>query len=63
MIELKSFTDNTGTDAYNFALSQRRPQNVLRCPSSKNVPQFRISIVGFGETNQELAELAGPRTF
>jgi len=51
MIELQGFTDNTGPEGYNINLSQRRAENVLRYLVSKNVPLFRISIVGLGEAN------------
>jgi outer membrane protein OmpA-like peptidoglycan-associated protein len=51
LIELQGFTDNTGPEGYNETLSQRRAENVLRYLVSKNVPLFRISIVGLGEAN------------
>ncbi len=51
MIELQGFTDNTGSESYNINLSQRRAENVLRYLVSKNVPLFRVSIVGLGEAN------------
>jgi len=51
MIELQGFTDNTGSEGYNINLSQRRAENVLRYLVSKNVPLYRISIVGLGEAN------------
>jgi outer membrane protein OmpA-like peptidoglycan-associated protein len=51
MIELQGFTDNTGPEGYNINLSQRRAENVLRYLVTKNVPLFRISIVGLGEAN------------
>ncbi len=49
MIELQGFTDSTGSEQYNINLSQRRAQAVERYLVSKNVPLFRISIVGLGE--------------
>jgi outer membrane protein OmpA-like peptidoglycan-associated protein len=49
MIELQGFTDNTGSEGYNINLSQRRAEAVTRYLVSKNVPLFRISIVGLGE--------------
>jgi outer membrane protein OmpA-like peptidoglycan-associated protein len=51
MIELKGFTDSTGRDNYNLGLSERRTQSVVRYLTDKNVPLFRISVVGFGEDN------------
>ena len=51
MIELQGFTDSTGSESYNINLSQRRAENVLRYLVSKNVPLFRVSIVGLGEAN------------
>jgi len=51
MIELQGFTDNTGSEGYNINLSQRRAENVQRYLVTKNVPLFRISIVGLGEAN------------
>jgi OOP family OmpA-OmpF porin len=51
MIELQGFTDSTGADNYNAELSQRRAVNVQRYLVSKNIPLYRISIVGLGEAN------------
>ena len=49
LIELQGFTDNVGTENYNFGLSERRAESVLRYLVSNNVPLYRISIVGLGE--------------
>lgn len=49
MVELQGFTDNTGSEQYNINLSQRRAEAVTRYLVSKNVPLFRISIIGLGE--------------
>jgi len=49
MVELQGFTDNSGSEQYNIGLSQRRAQAVERYLVSKNVPLFRISIIGLGE--------------
>jgi len=49
MLELQGYTDNTGSEQYNFGLSQRRVESVERYLVSKNVPLFRISVVGLGE--------------
>jgi len=51
LIELQGFTDSTGGENYNVGLSQRRAEAVERYLVSKNVPLYRISIVGLGETN------------
>jgi len=51
MIELQGFTDNTGSENYNINLSQRRAESVLRYLVTKNIPLFRVSIVGLGEDN------------
>jgi outer membrane protein OmpA-like peptidoglycan-associated protein len=51
MIEIQGFTDNTGSEMYNINLSERRAQSVLRYLVSKNVPLYRIAIVGLGEAN------------
>src|SRR5439155_2529139 len=50
LVELQGFTDDRGPNNYNDALSQRRAEAALRYLVSKNVPLFRISIVGLGET-------------
>jgi len=51
MIELQGYTDSTGSEQYNIGLSQRRAENVERYLVSKNVPLYRISIVGLGKDN------------
>jgi len=51
MIEVQGFTDNTGTEQYNIGLSQRRAEAVERYLVSKNVPLYRVSIVGLGKDN------------
>lgn len=51
MVELQGFTDSSGSESYNETLSQRRAESVLRYLVSKNVPLFRVSIVGLGEAN------------
>jgi OmpA-OmpF porin, OOP family len=51
LVELQGFTDNSGSEGYNDTLSQRRAEAVLRYLVSKNVPLFRVSIVGLGEAN------------
>jgi len=51
VVEIQGFTDSTGTEAYNYRLSERRAASVLRFLVSRSVPVYRISIVGFGRTN------------
>src|SRR5262245_33882743 len=51
MLELQGFTDNRGSEQYNIGLSQRRVESVERYLVSKNVPLYRISVVGLGEEN------------
>ena len=51
LIELQGFTDNTGTEKYNVALSERRASSVLRYLVSSGIPLHRISIVGLGKSN------------
>jgi outer membrane protein OmpA-like peptidoglycan-associated protein len=51
LVELQGFTDTTGSENVNNALSERRAQNVKRYLVTKNVPLHRISIIGLGEAN------------
>jgi OOP family OmpA-OmpF porin len=51
MLELEGFTDSVGSEQYNIGLSQRRAESVERYLVSKNVPLYRISIVGLGKEN------------
>ena len=51
VIELQGFTDNIGTEKYNVGLSDRRVESVLRYLVSKNVPLYRISLVGLGKAD------------
>ena len=50
-VELHGYTDTTGTDGYNIALSQRRAENVKRYLVSRDVALFRIEIVGLGNAS------------
>jgi len=50
-LEVQGYTDATGDDAYNIALSQRRAGAVQRYLVAQNVPLFRIEMVGLGEAN------------
>jgi outer membrane protein OmpA-like peptidoglycan-associated protein len=51
VIELRGFTDSTGSESYNDGLSQRRAESVRRYLVEKNVPLLRISLVGLGKSN------------
>jgi len=51
MLELQGFTDSQGSEQYNIGLSVRRVESVQRYLVSKNIPLFRISVVGLGEDN------------
>jgi len=48
MIEIQGFASADGDEGYNVTLSERRAEAVQRYLVSKNVPLFRISIVGLG---------------
>ena len=49
MVELQGYTDATGSEQYNIGLSQRRAEAVERYLVSKDLPLFRIAIVGLGK--------------
>jgi outer membrane protein OmpA-like peptidoglycan-associated protein len=49
LVELKGFTDNIGTEKYNLGLSDRRVESVLRYLVNRDVPLYRISLVGLGK--------------
>jgi OmpA-OmpF porin, OOP family len=49
MIEIEGFTDGTGSEQYNIGLSQRRAEAVERYLLSKDVPLYRVSIIGLGK--------------
>jgi OOP family OmpA-OmpF porin len=51
MLELEGFTDSIGSEQYNIGLSQRRAESVQRYLVSRNVPLYRISIVGLGKAS------------
>jgi OmpA-OmpF porin, OOP family len=51
MLELQGFTDAQGSEQYNIGLSQRRVESVERYLVSKNIPLYRISVVGLGKEN------------
>ncbi|MCS6915327.1 MAG: OmpA family protein [Myxococcota bacterium] len=47
-VRIEGHTDNIGTPAYNFALSQRRAQAVRQYLLRRGVPESRLVAVGFG---------------
>jgi outer membrane protein OmpA-like peptidoglycan-associated protein len=49
MLEVEGYTDATGSEQYNIGLSQRRAEAVERYLVSKDLPLFRINIVGLGK--------------
>ena len=48
MIEIQGFASSDGDANYNTTLSERRAETVQRYLVAKNVPLYRISIVGLG---------------
>lgn len=50
-VELRGYTDSTGTEAYNLQLSKRRAEAVAKYLTDKGVCAKRITTEGFGETN------------
>jgi outer membrane protein OmpA-like peptidoglycan-associated protein len=51
MLELEGYTDGMGSEQYNIGLSQRRAEAVERYLVTKNIPLFRMAIVGLGKEN------------
>lgn len=48
-IIIEGHTDNVGTDAFNYVLSQKRAESVMNYLASKGVDKSRMSIVGYGK--------------
>lgn len=59
LIDVYGFTDTTGSDSYNQALSERRAQAVANYLSSRGVASTRIATVGYGENPQYLRVQTG----
>jgi outer membrane protein OmpA-like peptidoglycan-associated protein len=51
MVELQGYTDSRGSDQLNLGLSQQRVEAVQRYLVTKQVPLYRISVVGLGKDN------------
>jgi outer membrane protein OmpA-like peptidoglycan-associated protein len=49
VVEVRGFTDNTGSAAYNQTLSQKRAQSVADYLSQRGVTPDRLSARGYGE--------------
>lgn len=50
LFTLKGFTDQSGSTSYNFELSRRRAESVIRyLVSQHNIPVYLIHMVGMGE--------------
>ena len=50
-VRIDGYTDSTGPDDYNRALSFRRAESVRKYLMSKGIAESRLSIAGFGEAN------------
>ena len=52
IIEVEGYTDSTGSAEYNYQLSRRRADAVIRYLAQKyDVPPFRIFLIGLGKDN------------
>jgi outer membrane protein OmpA-like peptidoglycan-associated protein len=51
IVQVAGHTDNTGSDAYNQTLSEKRAQAVGSYLGAQGVQQVRLLVVGFGETH------------
>jgi outer membrane protein OmpA-like peptidoglycan-associated protein len=50
-IEIRGYTDNTGSRSTNMRLSQQRAESVLFYLIGKGIPAFRLRALGFGPDN------------
>ena len=50
VVEIGSHTDARGTDAFNYRLSQRRANAIVRFLVSKGISSSRLQAKGYGET-------------
>ena len=60
-VTLDGYTDTSGTDGYNRALSERRAASVRAYLTSHGVSDTSISTQGFGETNLRVPTADGVR--
>jgi len=51
IVEIRGFSDSTGAENFNIALSNSRANNVQRYLMRKGVPLYRISVLGLGKEN------------
>ena len=49
VLDIQGYTDATGTDKKNMALSDRRARAVYQYLAENGVPLFRMNLLGFGE--------------
>jgi OOP family OmpA-OmpF porin len=49
VLDIQGYTDATGTDKRNIALSDRRARAVYQYLAEHGVPLFRMNLLGFGE--------------
>lgn len=54
VILVKAHTDDTGSEAYNLALSDRRAKSTVQYVISKGIPASRISGKGYGKTEPKV---------
>jgi len=51
VIEISGFTDSTGSDDYNMALSEKRALSVVNYLINKGIPPERLKYKGYGNTS------------
>ncbi|HVW57002.1 MAG TPA: OmpA family protein [Rhizobiaceae bacterium] len=51
LVDVDGYTDSTGSDSYNLALSQRRAQSVASYLQAQGIDGRRFAIQGFGKAN------------
>ena len=60
-VRIDGFTDRSGTDGYNQALSERRAKSVAAYLNGKGVPATAIATQAFGETRNRVATADGEK--
>ncbi len=50
-LEIRAYTDNIGSAAYNRRLSSRRAEQIKRLLVNRGIPGHRVSAIGMGEDN------------